>query len=600
MPKSEIRICQSCGTPFVIDAQDFLFYEKIGVPAPTWCPECRLKRQLLFRNEYCLYKRSCDAPGHSEKFISVYNTDIPLSVYDQKYWWSDEWNPLGYGYNYNFSEPFFEQFKNLFLQVPWPNLINTNSVNSEYCNSVLDLKNCYLIFAASLCENSCYAHNVDYAKESLDLFASAKDEFCYELIFCNECYKVFFSSFSTQCSDSFFLQDCQGCSNCFGCMGLRNKSYYIFNRPYSREKYIKEIKNSNLGSFKNFCPNQRRFEDFKLQYPHKYARITHSINTTGDNLQNAKDVSSCFYSFGKGIEDSKDVVISYSYLSQPPIRDSRSVYTIGRASHLIYDAASVLGASSVFFSKKIWDGHHIQYCYNCYGSNNLFGCVGLRNKSYCILNKQYTKEEYEKLVPKIIDQMNKMPYVDKKGRVYKYGEFFPPELSPFCYNETIAQEYFPLTKEQAIEQGYKWKDPEPRSYQITIKAKDLPDHIKDVKDDILDQIIGCEHQGKCNEQCTEAFKIIPQELQFYRRMNLPLPRLCPNCRHYQRLKQRNPLKLWPRQCQCHGAKSSNRVYTNTVKHFHGDQPCPNEFETTYSPDRKEIVYCEDCYKSEVV
>ena len=69
--------------------------------------------------------------------------------------------------------------------------------------------------------------------------------------------------------------------------------------------------------------------------------------------------------------------------------------------------------------------------------------------------------------------MNDMPYIDKKGRIYRYGEFFPSELSPFCYNETIAQEYFPLTKEEATEQGYKWKEKEERNYNIDIKTKDI-------------------------------------------------------------------------------------------------------------------------------
>ncbi len=213
--------------------------------------------------------------------------------------------------------------------------------------------------------------------------------------------------------------------------------------------------------------------------------------------------------------------------------------------------------------------------------------------------------------------MNEMPYIDKKGRIYKYGEFFPPELSPFCYNETVAQEYFPLTKEQALAQGYSWKDQETRNIEISIKSADLPDHIKDVKDDIVGKVIQCAN-AKSTEigspevnpqfsQCTSAFKIIPQELEFYRKMNLPLPRLCPNCRHYQRLKQRNPLKLWHRKCMCNGKQSEvyrgrasvSSNYTNTIEHFHKDQPCPNEFQTSYSPDRPEIVYCEKCYQAEV-
>ena len=175
--------------------------------------------------------------------------------------------------------------------------------------------------------------------------------------------------------------------------------------------------------------------------------------------------------------------------------------------------------------------------------------------------------------------MSEIPYIDQKERKYKYGEFFPPELSPFYYNETVAQEYFPLTKEEAIMRGYKWKERDNRNYKIDIKSEIIPDNIIEVNDEILDKIIECEHKGICNEQCTEAFKITPDELKFYQRMSLPLPHLCPNCRHYQRIKQRNPLKLWHRKCMKEG--------------------CENEFETSYSPDRPEIVYCERCYQQEV-
>ena len=183
--------------------------------------------------------------------------------------------------------------------------------------------------------------------------------------------------------------------------------------------------------------------------------------------------------------------------------------------------------------------------------------------------------------------MNVIPYKSKKGLVYKYGEFFSFELSPFNYNETIAQEYFPLTQEQALQRGYLWKESEPRNYQITLKKEDIPDHIQDVGDDITGQVIACEHEGKCLEQCTEAFKIISEEFKFYKRMNLPLPRLCPNCRHYKRLKQRNPLKLWHRKCMC------------DKKHIHHEEHCEVEFETSYAPERSEIVYCEKCYQQEV-
>ncbi|MEK0337685.1 MAG: hypothetical protein QQN41_09670, partial [Nitrosopumilus sp.] len=122
---------------------------------------------------------------------------------------------------------------------------------------------------------------------------------------------------------------------------------------------------------------------------------------------------------------------------------------------------------------------------------------------------------------------------------------------------------------------------------------------------ILNEVILCQEwnsdaQKAQEHNCTKAFKIIPQELQFYRQMGIPLPRKCFNSRHYERTKQRNPLKLWRRICQCAGKISDNKVYQNTIEHFHKQDHCPNEFETTYAPERKEIVYCEKCYQEEVV
>jgi hypothetical protein len=190
--------------------------------------------------------------------------------------------------------------------------------------------------------------------------------------------------------------------------------------------------------------------------------------------------------------------------------------------------------------------------------------------------------------------MNTLPYRGKNNRIYGFGEFFPFEISPWAYNETIAIEYFPLTKEEAKKQGYAWREQEERNYKIDIKHQDIPESIEDVEDSILSQVLECEHYGKndhphkCKAACTEAFKIIPDELGFYRKMNLPLPAQCPNCRHYERLSKRNPMKLWHRTCMC-----------ELKNHPHNAEKCKNEFETAYSPDRPEIVYCETCYQQEV-
>jgi hypothetical protein len=347
----------------------------------------------------------------------------------------------------------------------------------------------------------------------------------------------------------------------------------------------------DINSRKGLGQIREEFNKILLQSIRKYANIVNSPNSTGDIILSSKNCKMCFEVMDKG-EDSAYLFQAYE------LRDNHDGMGLYR-SELTRECIDVNFGSRLLSSITIYNSNDICYSINCHGSHNLFGCIGLRNKSYCIFNKQYSESEYKELVAKIIEQMNAMPYVDKKGRVYKYGEFFPSELSPFAYNETIAQEYFPITKDEAEKNGYLWKEDEVKNYKVTIKPEELPEKIDDVEEEILNEIIGCAHEGKCNEKCTIAFKIIPQELQFYKKMNLPLPLLCPNCRHFQRLKQRNPMRLWQRKCQCSGTSSENGIYQNTAKHFHGDKPCTNEFETTYSPDQPEIVYCEECYKQEV-
>ena len=104
---SETRNCQNCKKDFTIEPDDFSFYEKIKVPPPTFCPECRFQRRMSWRNERTLYKRSCDLC--KSNFISMYHQDTIFPVYCRECWYSDKWDPLFYGQDYDFSKSFFEQ-----------------------------------------------------------------------------------------------------------------------------------------------------------------------------------------------------------------------------------------------------------------------------------------------------------------------------------------------------------------------------------------------------------------------------------------------------------------------------------------------------------
>ncbi len=589
----ESKKCQNCHNEFWIESDDFAFYEKMKVPAPTFCFYCRVQRRMAFRNERTLYKRSCNAEGHSEQLISIFSPDNFQKVYDHATWWSDSWDALLYGKDMNWDKPFLSQIKDLWREVPDVALLNINPVNSEYCSITEGNKNCYLVFGGDFNENTMYSTYTFNSKECVDTYWVSKGELNYETVDCIGCSRLLYSRYCEECYNAAFLFDCKNCRDCFGCVGLRNKQYYIFNQQYSKSEYEQKIKEFDITSATKRDEVWKKFQGHMLLYPRKFARIIQSINSTGDNLQGTKNCKNCFDVFG-GAEDSKYVWLAYSKVS-----DSMDIDRSGVGTALGYDCSTIYPGSRVLFSRFTFNSQDVYYSYNNHNCSYIFGCIGLRNKQYCILNKQYTKEEYEAMLPKLIEHMNNMPYIDKKGRVYKYGEFFPVEISPFAYNETIAQEMFPLTKAQALEQGFSWKEPDVKKNIPTKKSEEIPDRIQDVQDTITNEILECEHKGQCQDQCTLAFKIMPAELIFYRSLKIPLPKLCPSCRHYKRAKQRNPIKLWTRHCDCRGINSANGNYENEGVHYHGKGSCINEFETTYSSDRPEIVYCEQCYQSEV-
>ena len=593
MASPETRACQNCKMSFTIDASDFDFYSKIKVPPPTFCFFCRVVRRMAFRNERTLYKRNCNAPGHTEQLISIFSGDKKQRVYDHKEWWSDAWDPLIYGQDPDFKTPFFTQLQKLWAEVPDVALMNINPVNSEYCSITEGNKNCYLVIGGDFNENSMYSTYVFRSKECLDTYWVSDSELNYETVDCISCSRLKYSRYCENCYNSDFLFNCRNCHDCFGCVNLKNQSYCMWNVQYTKEEYEKKRKEFDLQSADEIKKLRARFSEHVLKYPRKFAHITHAINSTGDNLENTKNCKECFDIFG-GAEDCTRLWLAYSNAS-----DCMDTDRMGLSAELGYESSTVYPGSRVFFSRFVFSSQDIYYSYNVHNSDHLFGCVGLRNKRYCILNKQYTKEKYETMMPKIIGHMNTVPYVDFGGRIYKYGEFFPAEISPFAYNETVAQELAPLVLGEARRQGIIWREVEKKEYISTRTAKNLPDRISDTEDSILDDIIECEHKGNCSDQCTSAFKLIPEELTFYRRMGIPIPRLCPNCRHYRRFRQRNPNKLWKRHCHCAGIASENGQYKNSVKHFHEEVRCPNEFETSYSPNRPEIVYCLQCYQAEV-
>ena len=187
---AEQKSCKQCNQEFKVEDEDLDFYKKISptfagktyeIPPPTLCPDCRMQRRMIWRNEKVLYKRKCDLC--QKDIVSVYSEDKPFIVYCQECWWSDKWNPLDFGKEYDPNKSFFEQLAMLQAKVPRIALMNKNPENSEYCNIAGENKNCYLLVAGSWYnEDCCYGIRATRLKNCVDTYNLGDSELCYQIV----------------------------------------------------------------------------------------------------------------------------------------------------------------------------------------------------------------------------------------------------------------------------------------------------------------------------------------------------------------------------------------------------------------------------------
>jgi len=591
--QSEVKNCQNCKKSFEIEPDDFDFYKKMEVPPPTFCPMCRAQRRWNFRNERGFFKRKCDFSG--KEIFSMYAPESPIKVYEKNIWLSDVWDPMDYGKDIDWTRPFLTQLRELMLSVPFKANNVIRGVNSDYSNNATNPKNCYLVFNTTEPEDCMYSNGVNHSKDCVDVSHVSRSESCYQSFWVTSSYRIHYSSQCVDSSDLWFCKDCQGCMNCFGSVNLRNKNYYFFNQQLSKEEYEKKVKEYNLHTRAGLIKALADTQSFWKKFPNKNHQGIKNLNCTGSYVTNSKNVKDSFL-----IRDSENMRYCQYLQETPGSKDCYDYTNWGHTAEMIYESVSCgTGVQNIKFSWLMQENvNNTEYSMACRGSSFLFGCIGLRTKQYCILNKQYTKEEYEKITEKLRKHMHEMPFIDTNGYIYTYGEFFPTEFSPWAYNETLAQEYFPLTKEEA-EKKYRWRDPDTKNYTPSISAHDIEDDITKVPDSIISEVLECSHKMTCNHGCTKAFRILPNELQFYRKIGVPLPTACPACRTLERLKMRLGIHLYDRSCMCNGDKDDTGEYKNGVSHEHGQPHCEEKFKTGYSPGRGDIVYCEKCYQQEV-
>ncbi len=546
------RICRECNTEFKIEEEDIDFYKMLRVPPPTLCPMCRELVRQAFVNYTTFYKRKCDVPGHEETMISQIPEGAPFPVYDFKWYWGMEWSLAAL--DFSSKESFFGLFRTLFNLIPQPaNTKDIASENSEYAAYGLDLKNCYFVFGGMSSENILYSNWPLKARDSVDILVGIDSEQIYESVYVEKCFKCSFAYFSNNCIDSAFLYDCRNCSYCFGCVNLRNKSYCFFNEQLSESEYkqrIGEISLSNAKSFENY---RRKFIDLVKSLPKRGSMNENSSESTGVLLKNCRKCKNCFFimggenlkytSFETNAKDCMDVLLG--------VRPQKCYFSVSP-----YD-----GFEIKFSSMTRSECRNIEYSINLKTCEDCFGCAGLVNKKFCIFNKQFDESEYWSKLDEIKTAML------ERG---EYGEFFPLSFSPFAYNSSLAWMSHQISDNEAKEKDVWIFKPAKTDFGGGITEIDNIEKTEEITDDLLSGAFVGSADGR-------PFRIIPEELAFYKNHGLPLPKAHPETRIKERFAWLNFLNLDEVRCE----------------------KCGVVFHSALHKDIRTNLLCETCYQNEV-
>lgn len=546
------KICEHCKQKFSIGEEELNLYKKVGIELPTLCFFCRIKLHLSFWMFGKFRKGKSDLSG--ESLITVLPEKTIYPIYTLTEWHSDKWDAMDYGIDYDPDVSFFKQLQDLQEKVPRPHQDGTKNTKCDWCDDVWNSKNCYLSRSMVDCEDLFYSYRNLGVRNSIDVTICFDLEKCYACEDCHKSYKLFYSRHSRDCIESSFLYDCRNCQNCFMSWNLRNKSYCIENIQYTKEQYEKKLKSFNLGLYQSIVSFKKRFEELaKNEAVHRENSNLKTYNSSGNYLLNTKDCYNC-NTISDG-EDCANCVRGRVLKSCIDVNGAQENELSGNCSCCqgeVYALKYSMWSSSRY-------SEYIDLCIEC---EYCFGCVGLKKKKYCILNKQYSKEEYESLKEKIISDMK------KNG---EYGKFFPYSMSTGPFNFSTSFFYFPETKkEDILALGGYWEDVN-ESHLEGMPTSELPDKIEDVRDDIITQALICPETGW-------RFNIAQNELIFYRENNIPLPRYHFDVRIKNSLKYLTVLKSYPYTC------------------FY----CKKNIEAYYLPEwgYKKIA-CEECYKQNI-
>jgi hypothetical protein len=552
------RTCALTGEKWKMDKEEISWYRKFKVPPPDLSPISRRRMLWGFNVGVSIWWNKHAVTG--KPLLSFVHPDNKIKVVPDKEWHAQDWGEKFQG-QVDMSKPFFPQLRELVQDIPIPAQRIFGEVKNTVGASLISAEDSFMVFGG-----------IQDVKHSAYGYILKNDEFVFDSCYAhhssdscalNNCDRMFNCIYSFQCVDcmsSAFLFDCRNCEFCFGSSNLRNKKYIFFNQQLSSQEYEQKMSEVDLSCSDKFEQYKKRFLEFvgsEAIWPDSFN--IDSQDSRGEYLNKCLRCNDCYL-----LEDS--IGCYHTQLGHTKVEESAFCSGIVLSSDCYY-STGVHSSQQAKICSIVSGCQNVEYCYNCIDCEYCFGCVGLKKQRYCILNKQYSEEEYWSVLDDLKCQMF------ESG---EYGQYLPADFSPGGIEFTTSL-YLDWSDEELERLGAVVMDPAKGTVLTgegggqTHDMKSVDEIPKCLKDATKEQIV---NKAFLDKEIDRPFSIRENEFDFYKKHDLALPR-----RHYiSRVKEvarlTNSLTSTEKQCShCDGAiqVADNLTFSN----------------------RK--VYCHDCY-----
>lgn len=290
---------------------------------------------------------------------------------------------------------FYQQYLDLREKLPRNPTYSLDLEDSEFISRSYRLKNCYFCFDSVDCKNCLYCFDSVRSNDCVDCDYVVECELLYES---NDSYQSYNSTYLDYCArtyDSHFCWDCSDCHDLFGCVHLKQKQYCIFNKQYTKEEYFKKVAELLKQPAQVHLAKVKKLATI---FPFGPSYVSHSEDSDyGNQVHYSKNCYLCF-----DVARSENCGYMYDSFYCKNSYDLTYCYK----TELSYECIDCSRIYNCNYCENVSNSFDSEYLYNCNDCHNCFGCVGLAHKRYCILNKQYTKEEYAKLLREIKSEVH--------------------------------------------------------------------------------------------------------------------------------------------------------------------------------------------------